>query len=235
MVMTHNQHTATLLATDIRELYNEKKAIETCEQGNSVTPASVFEQLTTMNVTSLSTVVGAADLSQRPTGSVLFRREDGLNKVYPHLVFSASSQDERRSDHSAQHSEGYSVLDNTQRSEKEEKKLTAGYKHPLWDGGDSILVEQHPQAYDSPFFSENQQSRVPQLHPSPYNIGPLLLKDPSMSMKPQRNLLHSNSMSLPWDKSAAALFGPLYSSPPQKNRLVMSKSSPADLEEVSLT
>ena len=230
--MTHKRHKTNALTTDIRKLYSEREAIEACIQGNTGTPTSFCEQLTGMNVTSLSTVVGAADLSQRPGGSVLFHREDGLNKVYPHLVFSTSSQNERRSEHTTQLRENYS-LQESQRNEKEEKKLLTSYKHPLWDGGEPILTEQQPQAYESPFFSDSHQPRVPQLHPGSYNIAPLLLKESNVAVKPERTLLHSSSMSLPWDKSAAALFAPLYSPGPQKNRLVMSKSSPADLEEVS--
>ena len=185
----------------------------------------------------------AADLSQRSSANSnpILHREDSLNKVYPHLIFSSQPQNERlpeQSDHSLEIRDRFNAQ-GTPTSEKEEKRTTlTDYKRPLWENMETpaSFTDQHghkPYEASAAFYYDSHVGpRVPQLAATPYEISPLLLKDAGMPMKHDRTLMHSTSMTLPWEKNAAALIGSMCKSPPQKPRVVNSKSSPADLEEV---
>ena len=198
-----------------------------------------------MNNSSMTSSPGvAADLSQRSSASTnpILHREDSLNKVYPHLIFSSQSQNERiheQSEHNLDVSDRFSAQ-STAIGEKEDKRgnLADFSKRPLWDNIDTnpIFPDQHShkpyEASAAFYYDSHVNPRVPQLAATPYEITPLLLKDAAMPIKHDRTLMHSTSMTLPWEKNAAALIGSMCKSPPQKPRVVNSKSSPADLEEV---
>jgi len=199
-----------------------------------------------MNNSSMSSSPGvAADLSQRSSANSnpILHREDSLNKVYPHLIFTSQQQSERLPEQSERNLEIRDKFSaqGTPTNEKEEKRTTlTDYKRSLWENmeGAPSFTEQHehkPYEATAAFYYESHVGpRVPQFAASPYEINPLLLKDAAMPMKHDRTLMHSTSMTLPWEKNAAALIGSMCKSPPQKTRVVNSKSSPADLEEVRM-
>ena len=125
-------------------------------------------------------------------------------------------------------------------SEKSEKRVNlTDFKRPLWETMESnpVFADQHahkPYEASAPFYYDGHTPRVPQLAANTYEISPLLLKDAALPMKhdSSRSLMHSSSVPLPWDKSTAALLGSMCKSPPQKQRVMNSKSLPADLDEV---
>ena len=218
-----------------------EKGFENNECLEKISEARLVIELphTSMNSTSLSSSPGvAADLSQRSTTSSnpVLHREDSLNKVYPHLIFSSQLQ----ADRNIQQEQGIDVrgrlpapAQTSPENEKEEKRTNlTNFKRSTWENVDSnsTFTETH-KSYDAPFYYDSHSPRVPQLPTSPYDINPLLLKDPTVPLKHDRTIHHS-AMTLPWEKNAAALIGSMYQ-PPQKPRLVNSKSSPADLEDVS--